>query len=212
MPETEPLDETTALDLQHLSSVVLGALVVAALAAWVTADVLSPLVVGPVVALLAGYFLDDRPGDREKAVFVGYAVVALLAVAPVLFFLPDVLSGRTGSLSQTMTVVVARFILLGAMVVGYAVYRIAGGAGVVERARDPDGRRALAGYVVAAVLLILPFLLFLSDLLLATRALGTLSVFSWRLLGAVAVAVAYGAYRLDGGQALVERVRTATGE
>ncbi len=212
MPETESPDEAVDLDLQHLSSVALGAAVVAALAAWIAADLASPVLVFAGVALLTGYFLADRRGDREKAVLVGWAVVALLAVSPVLFFLPDVVAGRTGLLGQPMTVVVVRLLLVVTGVVGYVVYRLDGGAGVVQRARDPDARRALAGYLVAAAVLALPFVLFLSDLLVGTRALGALSVLLWRLLGVVAVGIAYGAYRLDGGAGLLSRVGTATAE
>lgn len=212
MPETEPADGGVDVDLQHVSSVVLGALVVAAVAAWVTAELAGPALVFPAVALVAGYLLNGRRGDRAKFVFVGYALVSLLAVSPVLFFLPDVLAGRSGQLSQTMAVVVTRLLLLVAGTVGYVVYRLAGGPGVVTRARDPDRRPALAGYVVAAVLLLLPFVLFVMDIVLGASALASLGVLGWRLLGLVAVAVAYAAYRLDGGRGVVDRVQATAAE
>jgi hypothetical protein len=188
----------TGVDLQHLSSVVLGAVVVGATAAWVAAEVAGPVPVFVATALVAGYLLGARRGEREKLVFVGYAVVAILAVSPALFFLPDVLSGRTVVLFQTMTVVVTRMLLGVAGVVGYAVYRLDGGTGVLERARTPERRTAIAAYAVAVGLFVLPFVLFVVDLVAGTNAVELPGVLGWRLLGLVAVAIGYGAYRLDG--------------
>lgn len=210
MSGTELAGVDLNLDFQHVSSIVLGAVIIGATAAWVTSALATPLLVFPVAALVSGYLLSERPDDREKLVFVGYAVTGLLLVSPLLFFLPDVLSGRTVLLSQMMTVVITRFLLFITAIVGYIVYRLAGGAGVVERARNPDLRRGLAGYLVAAVLVFLPFVLFVLGLFGVVSALETLSPLLWRVVGLLAVGIAYAAYRLDGGRGVAERVQSVT--
>jgi hypothetical protein len=208
LSETAPVEE--GYDIQHLSSVVLGALVVAVVATWFTSELARPLYVFPAAALLSGYLLNQRAGDREKLRLVGYTVVGLFVLWPALFFLPDIVAGKTVFLSQMMTVVVSRFLLLIAGIVGYVVYRLSGGAGVIERARDPDRRRGLAAYAVAAVLLLLPFVLFVLSLFAGTGDVEVLSVLLWRVLAVVAIAIAYGGYRADGGTGVVERVDSAT--
>lgn len=191
----------TRRDLQHVSSVVLGAVVVAAVAAWVAAEVAGPVVVFPAVAGMAGVLLDRRAGDRAKLVFVGYAVAAVLAASPVLFFLPDVLVGRTSVLAQVMTVVLTRVLLLVGAVVAYAAYRVDGGRGVLERTRDPDARLALAGYGLAVVLLALPLLAFLLELTVGTDLLVLPDALGWRVVGLLAAVVAVVVRRREGGAA-----------
>ena len=210
MSETESAGFDLDVDFQHISSVVLGAIIIGATAAWVTAELATPLLVFPVAALASGYLLYARPDDREKLVFIGYVITGLLLVSPLLFFLPDVLSGRTVLLSQMMTVVLTRFLLFVTAIVGYIVYRISGGRGIVERARDPELRRGLAGYLVAAVLLFLPFVLFVLGLFGIISVLETLSPLLWRVVGILAIAIAYATYRIEGGRGVVERVQSVT--
>jgi len=208
--ETESTGLDLDFDLQHISSVLIGAILIGVIAAWVTAALATPLLVFPVAALAAGYLLYERPDDREKLVFIGYVVTGLLLVSPLLFFLPDVISGRTVLLGQMMTVVLTRLFLLVTAIVGYIVYRVAGGTGVLQRARDPDLRPALAGYLVAAVLFFLPVVLFVLDLFGVVSVLETLSPLLWRVVGLLAVAIAYAAYRFGGGRGVVERVQSTT--
>lgn len=180
----------TDRDLGHVSSVLLGAVVVAAVAAWVAAEVAAVVVVFLAVAVMAGYLLDRRTGDRAKLVFVVYAVAAVIAASPVVFFLPDVLAGRASVLTQVMTVVLTRLLLLVAGVVAYIGYRLDGGTGVLARLRDSTARAGLAGYVVAAALVTVPFVAFLLDLVVGTDALGRLGSVGWRVLGLVGVVLA----------------------
>lgn len=189
----------TRRDLQHLTSVLLGGLGVAAAAAWVAGELASPVIVFLAVAVMTGYLLDQRRGERAKLVLVGYAVAALLAVSPVLFVLPDVLAGRTGVLSQHMTVVVTRLLLLVAGILAYGTYRLDGGVGVLARARDPGRRRPLVGYLVAAVVLVAPVILFVVDLVAGTNLLDIGGTLGWRLSGILAVGIAFAASRVDDG-------------
>lgn len=182
-------------DMAHLSSVILGALVVGGAAAWVAAQLASPVVVFLAAAAMTGVLLDRRRGDRRKLVLVGYAVAALVAVSPALFFLPDVLAGRTSVVSQLLTVVVTRLLWLAAGLVAYVTYRLDGGTGVRDAARAPGTRRRLAAYLVAAILVVLPLVLFVLDLVAGTDALDVTGALGWRVLALVAVAIAAVTFR-----------------
>lgn len=174
-------------DVQHLSSVLLGAVLVGAVAAWVAALLADPVVVFPAAAAMTGVVLDRRRGERGKLVLVGYAVAALLAVSPALFFLPDLLAGRTGVVSQVMTVVVARLLWLAAGLVAYVTYRLDGGRGVLDRARRSGARGRLVALLVAAGLVVLPVGLFVLDFVAGTTTLELVGVVGWRLLALAAV-------------------------
>jgi hypothetical protein len=178
--------------MQHLSSVLLGAVIVAGTAAWIAAEVADPGIVFLAIAVVTGYLLDRRPTDRGKLVFVGYAVAAVIATSPLLVFLPDVLSGRTAVVSQIMTVVTTRFLLTVAGVLAYAAYRTDGGIGVLARARDNDARKRLAGYGLAALLFSAPLFAFLLDLVVQADVLAAPGASGWRGLGVLAVGIAAG--------------------
>lgn len=186
--------------LQHGSSVLLGAVAVAAVAAWAAAEVADPLIVFLGVSVMAGYLLDRRAGDRRKLVLVGYAVAGVVLVSPVLYLLPEVLAGRTSVLGQTMTVVLTRLFVLVAGVVAYGTYLLDGGAGIRAGLRDSGRRRAVAGYLVGVGLIVAPVLLFVLDLAVGTDLLPRVGALGWRLLGGLGLAVAAAARR-DSGRA-----------
>jgi hypothetical protein len=140
MSEARPSLADTDIEVRHAAGVVVGAVVLAYYAAWMSADIVSRLVVFPIVALAAGYLLFQREAPGEKTVYVGYTLAKLLAFTPLVFILPDVVGDYTaGPLELALTASNAALLvlfLLPAGVVAYATYRIDGGRGVVQRLRE----------------------------------------------------------------------------
>ena len=137
MPE-EQQSVVGDLDLEfgHISSVVIGAVVVAAYAAWVIGDLVSWWLGFLATALIAGYLLYGREDDRDKLVFVVYSLAGLIALTPfLLLFLPDLLSGRSDIVFQMISIVLIVFFAIIAGLVSYVGYRLNGGRGVIQRAR-----------------------------------------------------------------------------
>lgn len=137
MPEEQQsLAGDLDVEFGHISGVVIGAVVVAAYAAWAIGDIVSWWFGFLATALVAGYLLYGREDDRDKLVFVVYSLAGLIALTPVLlFFIPDLLSDRTEIIFQTISVVFTLlFVTLGG-IVGYVGYRLNGGQGVIQRAR-----------------------------------------------------------------------------
>jgi len=130
---------TDDLDYGHLSSVVLGAVVLALYAAWMGADLVPRWLLFPVVALLTGYILSQRESGHDKSIFVGYALAGMIFLTPLLFFVPDVTSGYNASTSELLFTSSNFFLfvlfVIPAVVVAYVTYRADGGRGVFQRLR-----------------------------------------------------------------------------
>jgi hypothetical protein len=140
MSEARPSLADTDIEMRHAAGVVVGAVVLAYYAAWMSADVVPRLVVFPVVALAAGYLLSRRDEPGEKTVYVGYTLAKLLALTPIVFILPDIVGDvTTGPLELALSasnVFLLVFFLLPATAVAYVTYRIDGGQGVLGRLRE----------------------------------------------------------------------------
>lgn len=140
MSETQSSLAETDIEVRHVTGVVTGAAVLAYYASWMSADIVSQLVVFPVVALVAGYLLSRRTAPGEKSVYVGYTLAKMLALTPLVFVLPDVVGDFTaGPLDMALTASNALLFLvflLPAVAVAYVTYRVDGGRGIVQRVRD----------------------------------------------------------------------------
>lgn len=103
------------------------------------ADLVPRWLLFPVVAVLAVFLLYERTAAHEQAVFVGYALAAMLATTPFVMVVPDVTGGFGAGLSMVFTtanlLVFVIFVLV-AGVVGYGTYRLDGGRGVLQRLRN----------------------------------------------------------------------------
>lgn len=139
MSETLSEQVDTGIDVRHVTGLAAGAVVVSLYATWMVADIVARWLAFPVTVLVTGYLLYGREGSHEKAVFVGYALAALLAVTPVAMILPDVLweftENPTAMALTVSNVILFVLFLLPAAVVAYTTYRFDGGRGVVQRVR-----------------------------------------------------------------------------
>lgn len=127
------------IEPRHLTGIVVGAVVLGWYASWMAADLVGRWLTFPAVTLVAGYLLSGREDGRDKTVFVGYALAALVAVTPLAVVVPDVVGGFTeGPVEMGLTAsnaVLFVLFLLPAAAIAYVTYRLDGGQGVLERVR-----------------------------------------------------------------------------
>jgi hypothetical protein len=140
MSETQSRLADADIEPRHVSGVVVGAVVLALYTSWMAADIVSRLVVFPIVALVAGYLLYKREEPGRKAVYVGYSLAKLLVITPFVMILPDITGDFTAGAAEmglTMAnLILVVLFLLPAAGVAYVTYRYDGGRGVVQRVRD----------------------------------------------------------------------------
>lgn len=136
-----PEDRLPSTDRRHLLAAALGALVLAAYAAWLLADLVPRWVVGPLVAVGAGLRLAAKSSRRDQAAAVCFALAAMIAVTPIAMVLPNALAAGTyGASPIALTLHVGTLILLFpflfvAVVIGYVGLRLGGAPGLIARLR-----------------------------------------------------------------------------
>lgn len=132
------------LDVATVAAPVVAGAALGLYAAWIAADLLARWVVFLVVTVGGGYALHAYAGTngRETAAYACYALAGLVAVTPIFVVLPDVLSadayGVDGwALAFTIAnLFLAALFAVPAAVLAYVGYRLNGGRGIAERARD----------------------------------------------------------------------------
>ncbi|MFT4945704.1 MAG: hypothetical protein ACI9K3_001654, partial [Halovenus sp.] len=100
MSETQFRVGGVDIEPRHVAGVALGAAVIAFYTAWMAADVVSRVVVFPIVALAAGFVLSRQTEPGQKSVYVGYTLSKLLVLTPFVFVLPDVSGDFTAGAAE----------------------------------------------------------------------------------------------------------------
>lgn len=140
MSETQFRVGGVDIEPRHAAGVALGAAVIAFYTAWMAADVVSRVVVFPIVALAAGFVLSRQTEPGQKSVYVGYTLSKLLVLTPFVFVLPDVSGDFTaGAAELALTVsnlILFVLFLLPAGLLAYITYRADGGRGILQRLRE----------------------------------------------------------------------------